>query len=341
VTDITREGPGDDAATEETVDLVRSPEKRGRLSWIVTVYALTVSLHWATPVGPHAWHWVHLVAQKLLFVPVLMAAAWFGASEVILAAVLVSAAFLMHIARDWAGYPMLQADQLAELVNIWVTAPAVWLFFRNDRRSAINLGKAHADTLFAMISSLEMRERYTAGHSRRVSGYSVLIAKQMGIADRETLRTLSTGALLHDLGKIGVPDAVLLKTGDLDAAEWALMRAHPERGAALVAGVDSLAGAVPIIKGHHERCDGSGYPAGLSGDAIPLGARIVAVADIYDALTTERPYKRALTHAETLSFLADQGGETLDRNVVEAFSRLDFSELRRLAGRRGIVLKEG
>ncbi|OGR91386.1 MAG: hypothetical protein A2V88_16865 [Elusimicrobia bacterium RBG_16_66_12] len=298
------------------------PERRARLSWMAAVFALAAVLHFAAPVGPHSWHWVHLFAQKLFFIPILMAAAWFGARTVMATVCAVTALGLVHIIRDWAGFPMVQADQFSELAYVWVAGPAAWLFFHNIRRSARALRQAHEDTLLAMISSLELRERYTAGHSRRVADYSILIAAESGIKDESLLASIANGALLHDVGKIGVPDAVLLKAGALDDAEWALMRAHSERGAALVAKVDSLAGAAPLIAGHHERYDGTGYPAGLSGEAIPLGARIIAVADVYDALTTARPYKRALAHEEAVALLREDAGVKFDPAVVEAFSRV-------------------
>lgn len=304
---------------------------RRRLLGIAAVFALSVVLHWAAPVGPHRWHLVHLFAQKLFFLPILMAAAWFEAREVLMTVCAVTLVFLVHIVRGWAGFPMVQADQLAELAHVWVAGPAAWLFFRNIRRSVADLRRAHAETLLAMISSLELRESYTAGHSRRVAGYARLIAVELGIGDDAVLADIFNGGLLHDLGKIGVPDAVLLKAGALDDAERALMHAHPGKGAALVAGVDSLCGAAPVIASHHERFDGGGYPAGLAGAAIPLGARIVAVADVYDALTTGRPYKPASTHEEAVALMREDSGTQFDPEVLAAFVRLPAQTLRDVA----------
>ena len=314
---------------------------RGRAAWTAASFVLVVALHWATPAGPHEWHWLHLVAQKLLFVPPLMCAAWFGLRETMAATAIVSAFFALHIAAHWRGLPMMQADQLAELVNLWVVAPASWAFFRVERAAAERLRHAHADTLLTLVSSLELRERYTAGHSRRVAAYSLLAAERMGLHDLAFVRTLETGALLHDAGKIGVPDAALLKTGALNDEEWEAMRRHPESGAALARGSDALEGAAPIIAAHHERYDGRGYPAGLAGAAIPLGARIVAAADVYDALTTARPYKRAFTHDEATALLREQAGTSLDPQVVETFIAIPFHALSAAAGRHGVVLREG
>lgn len=320
-------------------DMVAPP--RGRAAWTVAAFGLVFALHWATPAGTHEWHWLHLVAQKLMFVPVLMCAAWFGLRETLAAAALVSGAFGLHIAAHWSGQPMVQADQLAELVNLWIAAPTAWAFFRVERAAAARLRRAHADTLLTLVSSLELREHYTAGHSRRVAAYSLLAAERMGLRDPAFLRLLETGALLHDAGKIGVPDAVLLKTGALNDEEWETMRRHPEGGAGLARGSDALEGAAPIIAAHHERYDGRGYPAGLAGEAIPLGARIVASVDVYDALTTARPYKRAFSHDEATAFLHDQAGAALDPRVVTAFISVPFHALAEAAARHGVVLREG
>lgn len=313
---------------------------RGRAAWTAAAFALVFLIHWATPAGPHQWHWLHLVAQKLLFLPVLMCAAWFGLRETLLMTALVSAAFGLHIAVQWSGRPMAQADQIAELVNLWIVAPASWAFFRAERRAAERLRRAHADTLLTVVSSLELRERCTAGHSRRVAAYSLLAAERMGLRDPMFLRTLETGALLHDAGKIGVPDSALLKTGALDEEEWEAMRRHPESGAGLARGSDALESAAPIIAAHHERWDGRGYPAGLAGEAIPLGARIVAAADVYDALTTARPYKPAFSHAEASSILCDHAGHALDPKVVKGFTSIPFEALAEAAKRQGSPLPD-
>lgn len=313
---------------------------RRRAAWVSAAVVFVVVLHWTTPVGPHDWHWLHLIGQKLLFVPVLMTAAWFGLRETLLVAALIGGVFGVHIAAHWRGYPMVQADQMAELVNLWVVAPAAWLFFEAERRAAARLRKAHVDTLMSLVSSLELREPYTAGHSRRVAAYGLLAAEQLGEKDEAFLRALEAGALLHDVGKIGVPDRVLLKTGVLDDREWALMRRHPEAGAALARGAEALDAAAPIIAAHQERWDGSGYPAGLRADGIPRGARIVAVADVYDALTTARPYKPAFSHADAEAFLCDQADKTLDGRVVAAFCRIPFFRLAEAAQIHGVRLEE-
>lgn len=168
--------------------------------------------------------------------------------------------------------------------------------------------------------TIEARDPYTGGHSDRLARYAVAIGQALGV-DAPTLRALRMGGYLHDLGKVAVPDGVLLKPGRLDAQERQLIQAHSVAGADLVRGLRSLDLVRPIIRHHHERWDGSGYPDGLKGAAIPLGARIIAVVDVYDAVRTARPYKPALPYNEALSVLL---GETdsgfWDPTIVEAFT---------------------
>ena len=150
--------------------------------------------------------------------------------------------------------------------------------------------------------TIEARDTYTSGHCDRLSRYAVAVGQALGV-DQAALRALRLGGYLHDLGKIAVPDGILLKPGPLDAAERERIRAHPGAGADLVVGLRSLEGVRPIMRHHHEKWDGSGYPDGLKGEGIPLGARIIAVADVYDALHTRRPYKPAFSHAEAMAIL--------------------------------------
>lgn len=150
--------------------------------------------------------------------------------------------------------------------------------------------------------TIEARDPYTAGHCGRLARYAVALGQALGV-DQATLKALQLGGFLHDLGKIAVPDQILLKPGRLDAEERTSIQTHPVIGADLVQGLRTLDGVRPIIRHHHERLDGSGYPDGLKGEAIPLEARIMAVVDVYDALHTARPYKPALGHQEAVSIL--------------------------------------
>ena len=167
--------------------------------------------------------------------------------------------------------------------------------------------------------TIEARDPYTLGHCDRLSRYAVALGEALGL-DHEMIRALRLGGYLHDLGKIAVPDGILLKPGPLDPIEQERIRAHPGAGSDLVLGLRSMELVRPIMRHHHEKWDGSGYPDGLKGEAIPLGARIISVVDVFDALHTERPYKPALSRRDAVSLLireTDRG--YWDPKVVETF----------------------
>jgi putative two-component system response regulator len=167
--------------------------------------------------------------------------------------------------------------------------------------------------------TIEARDPYTLGHCDRLSRYAVALGQALGL-DPDMVRALRLGGYLHDLGKIAVPDGILLKPGPLDPMEQERIRAHPGAGSDLVLGLRSMELVRPIMRHHHEKWDGSGYPDGLKGAAIPLGARIISVVDVFDALHTERPYKAALPRAEAVSLLIrETDAGYWDPKVVETF----------------------
>lgn len=167
--------------------------------------------------------------------------------------------------------------------------------------------------------TIEARDPYTLGHCDRLSRYAVALGEALGL-DREMIRALRLGGYLHDLGKIAVPDGILLKPGPLDPIEQERIRAHPGAGSDLVLGLRSMELVRPIMRHHHEKWDGSGYPDGLKGEAIPLGARIISVVDVFDALHTERPYKAALSRSDAVSLLIrETDAGYWDPKVVETF----------------------
>src|SRR5262249_21316153 len=181
--------------------------------------------------------------------------------------------------------------------------------------------RAISQSLLGLANALEAKDPYTRGHSQRVSALARRVAEATAVPSREA-DTIAQAGLLHDIGKIGVPERVLGKPGRLDPDEWELMRRHPVVGAQIVAPFEFFAAGAMIVRHHHERWDGSGYPDGLRGPAIPLGARIVAVADVYDALTSARPYRDALPHAKAIAFLVQEAGRTLDESFVAALVRV-------------------
>jgi putative two-component system response regulator len=183
--------------------------------------------------------------------------------------------------------------------------------------------------LYALAQAVEQRDVHTSGHCARMAFIGVSLGIAMGL-ERECLISLYRGGYLHDVGKVGIPDSILFKSGKLTAKEWVVMRSHAARGEEICRHLPSLAPVLPIIRHHHERWDGSGYPDGLRGDQIPLLARIVQTADIYDALTSARPYKPALRPDEALRILeeeTDRGWR--DPEIVRLFIRLHPAVLSR------------
>jgi HD-GYP domain-containing protein (c-di-GMP phosphodiesterase class II)/anti-sigma regulatory factor (Ser/Thr protein kinase) len=194
--------------------------------------------------------------------------------------------------------------------------------FRSANRQAIDLAgrldSAYLEIITALAKAVEVRDEYTGSHVERVCRYSMQIAQQLRMGD-ESRRQLEFGAVLHDVGKIGVSDAILGKPGPLDDQEWAMMKRHPDIGHDLLEGISFLAPALDAVSYHHERWDGRGYPRRLTGDEIPLAGRIVAVADAFDAMTTDRPYRRGLSVPVALAELHRGKGVSFDPNIVDAF----------------------
>ena len=181
--------------------------------------------------------------------------------------------------------------------------------------------KGDESTMLSLVHALELKDPYTKGHSVRVAQYALMMAEDMHISE-ENRAAIRNGSWLHDCGKIGVSENILNNEGPLDDAEMHIVRNHPMWGAEVARQARLSEVIVNIILSHHERYDGKGYPSGLTGDAIPIEARIVAVADIYDALTTERPYRKAYSVDKALEMLDSMKGNVLDPEIVDLFSFL-------------------
>jgi HD-GYP domain-containing protein (c-di-GMP phosphodiesterase class II) len=170
-----------------------------------------------------------------------------------------------------------------------------------------------------LVQALDLREHETGLHSKRVACHTVVLARRF-TADSEVLQQIYWGALLHDIGKIGVPDAILLKPGPLTKAEWEEMRTHPEKGYQLISQIPAMAEAANIILCHEERYDGSGYPRGLHGNQIPLGARLFVVIDTLDAITSDRAYRKGASYDAAKAEIERMSGSQFDPQAVDAFS---------------------
>lgn len=188
------------------------------------------------------------------------------------------------------------------------------------------LTQAYDTTLEGWSRALDMRDHETEGHTRRVAEITVKIAREMGIPEEDLIH-IRRGAFLHDIGKMGIPDNILLKPGPLDENEWKIMRSHAKRAYELLHPIEYLRPALEVPKHHHEKYDGSGYPDGLKGTDIPLPARIFAVVDVWDALTSDRPYRKAWTPKKSLKYIKDQSGKHFDPDVVRVFLDLIQEEL--------------
>jgi putative two-component system response regulator len=201
-----------------------------------------------------------------------------------------------------------------------------------------SLEDAYRSTLRALIKALEARDSETSGHSERVVSFSLRLGRELGL-DAGQLRSLEFGALLHDIGKIGVPDAILRKPARLTEKEWREMRQHPRHGREILNGIEFLEGASRVVAQHHERWDGAGYPAGLRGDEIDLNARIFAVADAFDAITSDRVYRVCESYERAAEELGRHAGAQFDPRVVEAFRRVppvEWDVLRRAPSAVGV-----
>ncbi len=210
-----------------------------------------------------------------------------------------------------------------------------------SRQQAKQIEAAYAEleitydrTLSALMSALDARDRETEGHSVRVSRLTCLLGEELGLSG-EQLKALERGALLHDIGKIGISDTILHKSGSLTPDEWKIMRVHPDIGARIVEGIPFLQETLPVIRYHHERWDGSGYPVGLTERDIPAQARIFAVADVFDALTSTRSYREKSSADEALQYLQEQANILFDPEIVEALTKLPYKEF--IEGEKTIV----
>jgi len=217
----------------------------------------------------------------------------------------------LHSDNDWLNLMETLAGQAAIAIDNA-------MLFKNLQLSNSELTLAYDKTIEGWSRALDLRDRETEGHSRRVTEMTFKLASQMGIAQPELVH-ICRGAMLHDIGKVAIPDDILLKPGPLNDKEWTTMRRHPLIAVELLTSIEHLAPAMDIPRSHHEKWNGMGYPDHLAGENIPLAARLFAVVDVYDALTSDRPYRRAWSKADTMKYINDQSGTHFDPHVVPAF----------------------
>jgi len=194
------------------------------------------------------------------------------------------------------------------------------LYIRQIRKAGEENKALFLGTIRALAAAVDEKDPYTRGHSDRVTKYSVIIARALDL-DEKTVETISISALLHDVGKIGIDDKILKKPGFLTPEEFEIMKQHPVKGFNIMKTIEQMRNVLPGLRSHHEQWDGNGYPDRLKGEEIPLIARIIAVADTLDAMTTNRPYQQALTFQFAVEKINKNVGVKYDKNVVAAFNR--------------------
>jgi len=227
------------------------------------------------------------------------------------------------------SYQPSEVSMVEEMASQAAMAVEQASLFARVHASASELELSYDGTLKALMAALDAKDQSTEGHSERVATLTVAVAREMGLAG-ERLLHIERGALLHDVGKIGVPDAILQKPDALSKHERETMQKHPLMAGLMASKVEFLEEALPVLLYHHERYDGAGYPFGLAGDRIPLEARIFAVVDAYDAMTSDRPYRQAMSHQDAMAEIGAQAGTHFDPQVVEIFERIMARQIEEL-----------
>jgi putative nucleotidyltransferase with HDIG domain len=232
------------------------------------------------------------------------------------------------LVTDDRGLGMLVASDKLSGEEFWSRELKLMKVFALEAASAIRKAQLYEEiralfihTVEALATAVDAKDPYTYGHSRRVARFTVAICKEMGMG-REEVRQAELAAILHDIGKIGIPESILQKPDRLTAEEMLKMREHPVKGAHILAHIVELQEVINWIKHHHEHYDGNGYPDGLAGDEIPLQARVMAVADAFDAMTSDRPYRRGMSPGEVIRIMDECAASQFDPHVLRVFKSL-------------------
>ena len=249
----------------------------------------------------------------------------YGLSGLVVVVVEEVVAFHFHMADRFGFAPL-----LARGVVYLILSTALWaMLLRANRRMVCKLmhekQQNHESILLAYDNALGLKDAYTGGHGRRVAFYACQIAAALGLSQEE-VRSIGEAASLHDIGKIGIPDTILTKPGKLTPDEFSVIQKHPVMGAEILHSIPSLRHHVPAVRHHHEHFNGSGYPDGLRGSDIPLAARIIAVADAFDAISSNRSYRSGISADRALNEIAQAAGSHFDSEVVAAINRKPFRD---------------
>lgn len=298
--------------------LLRRRRQSGYVMGLLAVAAATPAYFFF---GPFLFH-----SEFIFALSVIAISALWGAAPGLLTALLATAGYAIVNAIG-PSHPGALTESLA-VGGFFVVSAVVVSVLTRQREAALlvrdrladELERTYEATLGALVGALDARDQDTQGHSQRVTSLALAVARELGV-DSDQLRWIRWGALLHDVGKIGIPDHILRKPGPLSDDEWAQMRQHPQIGHDMLYGIPFLRPALEIVLYHHERFDGSGYPNKLKADAIPLPARIFAVADTYDAICSNRPYRNGRSRDEAVEEIRRQAGKQFDPIMVRMFVR--------------------
>ncbi|NIA07552.1 MAG: HD domain-containing protein [Actinobacteria bacterium] len=311
--------------TARRVNDWRFGRQRRRLIIVGLLIAVVGLSHWLTPVAGNPFHVVHVSLRKLFILPIVLAAIWFEFRGAIIAAAVVTIVYLPHVFLQWSGNLTENVNQMGEVATAWIIALLSGFFVRIEKTALRETARTHEGSLVALVAALDAREHETQLHSLRVRAYALRLGAELGM-NPDQMRVLGQASLLHDIGKVGTPDPILLKPGPLTDEEWEMMRRHPEVGQRILLSVPFLRDSAKIVYSHHEHYDGTGYPKRLSGDQIPFGSRVFAIADAFDALTSDRPYRKRVSCGETQRIIKEDSGKHFDPEAVRAFLRISCAE---------------
>jgi putative nucleotidyltransferase with HDIG domain len=318
-----------DYSREESIFGFSGPE--ARVAAVAILLAAISVVLFSLPEQSSQWIGSREIIRKLYLLPILLSAMWFGARGASSSTAFATLVCGGLAGNDWPAEVSSQIERVGEVAVFWLVGGLSASFFEQQKRFVGKIEVANDNTLMALASALDVREHNTGVHSQRVADYMLRLAREAGVREKDTLDVFWRGALLHDVGKIGIPDKVLLKPGPLSEEEWAVMRRHPDVGAGMLRKIEFLRGPSEIVLSHHEWYDGTGYPRKLKGAEIPFGARLFAVIDVYDAMTTDRAYHTARSHTDALTKIREKSDTHFDPGVVAAFAKIPFEELREIA----------
>lgn len=308
---------------------IASNSKLPRALFIATLVVVLTIVHFSAADGGHSLRAVHVILAGMYIFPILAAALWFGVWGGMITALATPLAYFAHMRVSWSGRPAANASQMGIIAVYWVFAASlavlVWLQERERRRrqkaEERNERTAVVQGICGLLSALRARDEYTQQHSENVATLAVEIAKRRGLPD-ERVQTVRLAALVHDIGKIGIRDDVLLKPEELTDEERIRIKRHPIFAAEILRSIHGAREIADIVLAHHECPDGSGYPNGWKQEQIPVEAHIIHVADVFCSLTESRPYKEALPPQTVTQIMEQMAGPKLDAESVRLLQEI-------------------